>query len=87
MIFKILLGLNKNLDEVRGRVLSTKPLASMVYSKVRREESWKKVMMDTQVEAQDFTTSPYASALYAHRPNLNSYGIQSRKNGPPWCDH
>ena len=44
-IYKFLLGLNKELDEVRARILGTKPLPSLreVFSKVRREESRKKV--------------------------------------------
>ena len=48
--FKFLLGLNKNLDEVRGRVMGTKPLLSLreAFSEVRREESRKKVMMGGQ---------------------------------------
>ena len=51
--FKFLLGLNKNLDEVRGRVMGTKPLPSIreAFSEVRREESWKKVMMGSQNSA------------------------------------
>lgn len=46
-IFKFLLGLNKDLDEVRGRVLSMKPLPSFreTFSTVRYEESHRKVMM------------------------------------------
>ena len=36
-VFKFLLGLNKNLDEVRGRILGTKPLPRIreVFSEVR----------------------------------------------------
>lgn len=46
-VFKFLSGLNKDLDEVRGRVLSLKPLPSIreVFSTVRHEESRRKVMM------------------------------------------
>ena len=46
-LYKFLLGLNKNLDEVRGRILGTKPLPNIqeAFSEVRREESRKKVMM------------------------------------------
>ena len=41
------MGLNKSLDEVRGRLLGTKPLPSLreVFSEVHREESRKRVMM------------------------------------------
>ncbi|XP_021888415.1 uncharacterized protein LOC110807562 [Carica papaya] len=46
-IFKFLMGLNKNLDEVCGRILGTKPLPSLkeVFSEIHREESRKKIMM------------------------------------------
>ncbi|TXG66058.1 hypothetical protein EZV62_007333 [Acer yangbiense] len=46
-IFKFLIGLSDSLDEVRGRILSVKPLSSIqeVVSEVRREESRKKVML------------------------------------------
>jgi hypothetical protein len=45
--FKFLIGLNKNLDEVKGRIMGTKPLPNLreAFSEVRREESRKKVMM------------------------------------------
>lgn len=41
------MGLNKNLDDVRGRILGIKPLSNIgaVFSEVRHEASRKKVMM------------------------------------------
>jgi len=44
---KFLMGLNKNLDGVRGRILGTKPLLSIreAFSEVRREESRLKIML------------------------------------------
>ena len=50
-IFKFLFGLNKNLDEVRRRVLGINPLPPIreVFSKIRREESRTKVMMENCV--------------------------------------
>lgn len=47
IIYQFLLGLNKNLDEVRGRILGTKPLPSIreAFAEVRREESRRKVML------------------------------------------
>ena len=46
-IFKFLLRLNKDLDQVRSRVLGMKPLPNLreAFFEVRREESRKKVMM------------------------------------------
>ena len=45
--FDFLHGLNSNFDEVRGRLLETKPFPSIreVFAKVRREESRKKIML------------------------------------------
>ena len=49
-VFKFLMGLNKDLDDVRGRVMGTKPLPSLqeVFFEVRHEESRKKVMIGGQ---------------------------------------
>lgn len=49
-IFKFLLGLNKNLDEVRGRIMAIKPLPPIqyVFSAVIKEESRKKVILGSQ---------------------------------------
>lgn len=46
-VFKFLMGLNRDLDDVRGRVLSTKPLPSLraAFSEVRQEESRRTVML------------------------------------------
>jgi len=46
-IFKFLLGLNRNLDEVRGRLMAIKPLPTLreAVSEVVREESRRKVML------------------------------------------
>ncbi|KAA8530837.1 hypothetical protein F0562_005539 [Nyssa sinensis] len=46
-VFKFLLGLNKNLDEIRGRIIGVKPLPSLreAFSEVHREESRKNLMM------------------------------------------
>ena len=46
-VFKFLMGLDKSLDEVRSRILATKPLPSLreAFSEVRREESRRRVML------------------------------------------
>ena len=48
-IYKFLLGLNRVLDEVHGRILSIKSLPNVreVVSEVRREETRRKVMLGT----------------------------------------
>ncbi|RVW63733.1 Retrovirus-related Pol polyprotein from transposon RE1 [Vitis vinifera] len=49
-LFKFFLGLNRELDDVRGRIMGIKPLPSLreAFSEVRREESRKKVMMGSK---------------------------------------
>ena len=83
--FKFLLGLNKNLDEVRERVMGTKPLPSIreAFSEVRREENRKNVMMGSQNSA----LSIEGSALIARGPPSNTNNENRQKNGRPWCDH
>lgn len=85
--FKFLLGLNKNLDEVRGRVLSLKPLPSVreAISEVRRKESRKKIILRNQ-GFNSTTTNPINDngfALIAH--GVNSQNNDNRtKKGRPW---
>ncbi|KAI9162379.1 hypothetical protein LWI28_026726 [Acer negundo] len=89
-VFKFLLGLNHNLDEVRGRILGTKPLLSIreVFSEVRREESRKKVMMGPMVKAEN---SPIGAAIdgsaLAVRGTQNNFNDGRPRRGRPWCDH
>ena len=65
-IYKFLLGLNKNLDEVRGRILGTKPLPSIreAFSEVRREESRKKIMLGVPNQNQNIEGSALATKGY-----------------------
>ena len=46
-LYKFLIGLNKNLDGMRGRILGTKPLPSLreAFTEVRREEIRLKPML------------------------------------------
>ena len=88
-IFKFLPGLNPNLDEVRGRILGTKPLPSIreVFSEVRREESRKKVMFgNPNPEHKLDILVPENSTLIARGNQYNVTDNQPRK-GRPWCDH
>ncbi|KAL5565961.1 hypothetical protein UlMin_029125 [Ulmus minor] len=79
--FKFLLGLNKELDEVRGRIMGSKPLPNIrdAFSEVRREESRKKLMMSDNLS----TSTVEGSALYTHNSSQDN---KSRK-GRPWCEH
>ncbi|KAF7821706.1 Retrovirus-related Pol polyprotein from transposon TNT 1-94 [Senna tora] len=82
-IYKFLLGLNKSLDNIRGRILSIKPLPSLreVLSTVRHEESRRKWMLGSLADSD----SVNGSALVVHGVSHNLGNGQ--KKGRPWCDH
>ena len=89
------MGLDKSLDEVRDRILGTKPLPSLreAFSKVRQKESSKRVMMGRP----DKTPALDGSALIPSRNNLlestahgssqGSKDSRTRRGGRPWYDH
>ncbi|RVW34501.1 Retrovirus-related Pol polyprotein from transposon RE1 [Vitis vinifera] len=83
-LFKFFLGLNRELDDVRGRIMGIKPLPSLreAFSKVRREESRKKVMMGSKEQP---APTLDASALAAR--SFNSSGGDRQKRDRPWCDY
>ena len=62
-LFKFLLGPNKDLDEVRGSILGTKPLPTIheAFAEVKREESWKKLMLGKQTAAATTESSALAA--------------------------
>lgn len=75
-VFEFLAGLNRVLDDVRGRILGRKPLPSTreVFAEVRREELRRKVMMDD-------SGGPESSALIMKKP-----GIGPASTGPPYSN-
>ncbi|RVW92978.1 hypothetical protein CK203_032776 [Vitis vinifera] len=100
-VFKFLAGLNCELDDVRSRVLSRRPLPSIreVFSKVRREESRRRVMLD-------LSFGPDASALLSRGPHgphaaagrgphagpsgphaVGSSGPSPRQSKRTYCEH
>ncbi|KAF7811563.1 phosphatidylinositol-3-phosphatase myotubularin-1-like [Senna tora] len=82
-IYKFLLGLNKSLDNIRGRILSVKPLPSLreVLSTVRHEESRKKLMLGSLADSDSVNGSALAIHGASHNPG------SGQKKGRPWCDH
>ncbi|RVW23954.1 Retrovirus-related Pol polyprotein from transposon TNT 1-94 [Vitis vinifera] len=82
-VFKFLLGLNKNLDEIRGRIMGVKPLPSLreAFSEVRREESRKNLMMGSH---QQLNMAESSALKTQFAPFDNRKKI---KGGRPWCDH
>ncbi|RVW96881.1 Retrovirus-related Pol polyprotein from transposon RE2 [Vitis vinifera] len=83
-LFKFFLGLNRELDDVRGRIMGIKALPSLreAFSEVRREESRKKVMMGSKEQP---APTLDASALDAR--SFNSSGGDRQKRDRPWCDY
>ncbi|RVW45699.1 Retrovirus-related Pol polyprotein from transposon RE1 [Vitis vinifera] len=76
-LFKFFLGLNRELDDVRGRIMGIKPLPSLreAFSEVRREESRKKVMMGSKEQP---APTLDGSALAARSFNSNGGDRQKR---------
>ncbi|XP_024038874.1 uncharacterized protein LOC127898956 [Citrus sinensis] len=83
-VYVFLAGLNRDLDEVRGRILSRKPLPSIreVFSEVRREEARRNVMLN-DVKATSEVESSESSALVSKAPEPDGDRRNSKK---PWCD-
>ncbi|XP_073037355.1 uncharacterized protein [Primulina eburnea] len=80
-VFKFLFGLDKSLDDVRGRILSIKPLPSIreAVSEVRREESRRKVMLGHN------TPGVHDGSALPACDNTEPDGKPPRTR--PWCDH
>lgn len=81
-VFIFLAGLNKELDEVRGRILGNNPLPTIreTFSEIRRVEARQRVMMGKSNSATD------GSALVTNNFNKDSKKYV-KKDGKPWCDH
>ncbi|PON47077.1 hypothetical protein PanWU01x14_246940, partial [Parasponia andersonii] len=89
-VFDFLHGLNKELDEVRGRVLGFKPFPGIreAFVKIRREEARKRVMLGGARNAAPKDLSQN-SALVTKRnfPQYNGDQRGFRSNEWPWYDH
>ncbi|RVW59644.1 Retrovirus-related Pol polyprotein from transposon RE1 [Vitis vinifera] len=83
-IYKFLLGLNKNLDEVRGRVLSIKPL--LVFREVFFLNSQRGKQTKSDVGNPKSSKNLENSTLVARGTQSNNINHQTKKNRP-WCDH
>ncbi|KAI3470119.1 hypothetical protein Pfo_026782 [Paulownia fortunei] len=78
--FKFLLGLNKDLDEVRGRIIGIKPQPTIreAFSEVRWEESRRKVMV---VGDSSMTPTMEGSALFTHSSSQQNQDNKLRREG------
>ena len=83
-IFDFLHGLNPILDEIRGRILGTKPLPSLkeVFAKVKREENRHKVMLQHQTNL----VLPHQNSALA---SIKQRDLLSKTQGREkiWCDY
>ncbi|KAH9650091.1 protein kinase domain-containing protein [Citrus sinensis] len=84
-IFKFLAGLNVEFDEVRGRIIGRKPLPTLedVFSKVRREESRRGVMLGKK----NSIVSVEKSALVTADANATRSITQQQQKSRVWCDY
>eukprot|EP00257_Ricinus_communis_P028206 XP_025015620.1 uncharacterized protein LOC112536923 [Ricinus communis] len=83
-IFKFLMGLNVEFDEVIGRIIGRQPLSSIgeVFAEVRREESRRLVMLGKKGSNSSTENSALAAAeSYARR--VKKFDEKPRV----WCDH
>lgn len=83
-VFDFLNGLNSELDEVRERILGTKPLPSLkeVFSEVRKEESRRRVMLNQQSEVA-MTNQNSTLATFTREESL----LKNPGREKQWCDH
>ena len=77
-------GLHKNLDEVKGRILSRRPLPTLweVFSEVRREEGRRKVML-----GEPGPPPSESSALVSKNGPFFGQLRPIKKGEKIWCDH
>ncbi|KZV41971.1 hypothetical protein F511_19017 [Dorcoceras hygrometricum] len=77
-VFVFLAGLNREFDEVRGRILGRMPLPSLseVFAEVRREESRRRVMLKDKS-----STVPEVSALISGNPATEAPALVSHNLG------
>ncbi|KAJ9689256.1 hypothetical protein PVL29_014767 [Vitis rotundifolia] len=86
-IFKFLVGLNIEFDEVHGRIIGRQPLPSLgeVFSEVNREESRRNVMLEKKLFGPVENSALLGTIATASR-NPNN---QRHPDDKPrvWCDH
>ncbi|RYE26320.1 MAG: hypothetical protein EOP45_04015 [Sphingobacteriaceae bacterium] len=82
-VFKFLVGLNADLDEVRGRILGRDPLPSTreVFSEVRREETRRQVMLGSG-KNEAAPTHSETSAMVSSKPNYNNNNNNNNNRNP-----
>ncbi|GAU31183.1 hypothetical protein TSUD_316080 [Trifolium subterraneum] len=79
-VLMFLVGLNKDLDEVRGRVLGKVPLPTLreIFAEIKREESRQGIMMGKTHRSSESEGSAFAT----RNPHEGK-----KSDEIPWCDH
>ncbi|KAK3024584.1 hypothetical protein RJ639_044326 [Escallonia herrerae] len=93
-LYEFLTGLNRELDEVRGRILGRRPLPSIdeAFAEVRREASRRCVMLGGRKEAVTSGEMRMETVALATK-NTSSIDKSSgdhrnnQRGGRPWCSH
>lgn len=89
-VFDFLYGLNKDFDEIRGRVLGFKPFPEVkeAFAMVWREESRKRFMLGKGKGSNQPDPLQSESAMFTKRHyNQNNGTWTGHRNSRPWCDH
>ncbi|CAN1305878.1 hypothetical protein LINPERPRIM_LOCUS26638 [Linum perenne] len=83
-IFKSLVGLNTDLDEVRGRIIARDPLPSLgeVFSEVRREETRRRVMLGSSKELPSTAESSALAAALGQPKEEPSEALATYRGSP-----
>ncbi|KAG8498075.1 hypothetical protein CXB51_007302 [Gossypium anomalum] len=93
-LYEFLVGLNRELDEVRGRILGRSPLPTIgeAFAEVRREEKRRLVMMGDSKEPKPVTSlgnrPTETSALISRGPQPQKPRAGNDSGSTrPWCNH
>ena len=87
--YDFLISLNKDLDEVRGRMLGTHPLPQIeeIFTEVHREESKRKYILgDSKTPLQTKASALAAKDQESQHTTENSSNSQHACKGNLWCD-
>lgn len=85
-IYDFLAGLNKDLDDVRGRLLGIKPFLSIdeIFAEVRQEEYRRRVMLG---DSQNLVTLEGSALTTGNFDRNNRGNNHNNRKGDLWCDH
>ncbi|KAK8260202.1 hypothetical protein V6Z12_D13G106000 [Gossypium hirsutum] len=89
-LYEFLAGLNRELDEVRGRILGRSPLPTVgqAFAEVRREEKRRLVMMGEPKPRTPISNRPTeSSALISKGPQPQQRAGNDSASTRPWCSH